>query len=173
MLSIIGINQTPFTMPALPKLDASKNCWANRLSIDSLGHDGRECGHGGSIAWVVRSRRSAGGIVGQGRRSGAREDGRRFRDVPSCARSGCSARGSLERPASRLRLRADVQILILQAMHALSDERCEYLIKDRLSFMRFLGLGLVDPVPDANTIWTFREALKKAAVDGLFQRFDE
>jgi hypothetical protein len=28
-------------------------------------------------------------------------------------------------------------------MHALSDERAEYLIKDRLSFMRFLGLGLV------------------------------
>ena len=36
--------------------------------------------------------------------------------------------------------------------------------------MRFLGLG----VPDANTIWTFREALKKAdAIDGLFRRFDE
>jgi transposase, IS5 family len=51
---------------------------------------------------------------------------------------------------------------------------CEYLIKDRLSFMRFLGLGLADAVPDANTIWTFREALKKAdAVDGLFARFDE
>jgi IS5 family transposase len=66
------------------------------------------------------------------------------------------------------------KVLILQAMHALPDERCEYLIKDRLSFMRFLGLGLVDPVPDANTIWTFREALKKAgAVDSLFQRFDE
>lgn len=65
------------------------------------------------------------------------------------------------------------KILILQAMHALSDERCEYLIKDRLSFMRFLGLGLADAVPDANTIWSFREALKKAdAVDGLFARFD-
>jgi IS5 family transposase len=66
------------------------------------------------------------------------------------------------------------KVLILQAMHALSDERCEYLIKDRLSFMRFLGLGLTDPVPDANTIWTFREALKRTdAVDGLFRRFDE
>jgi IS5 family transposase len=66
------------------------------------------------------------------------------------------------------------KVLILQAMHALSDERCEYLIKDRLSFMRFLGLGLSDPVPDANTIWTFREALKRTdAVDGLFRRFDE
>jgi IS5 family transposase len=66
------------------------------------------------------------------------------------------------------------KVLILQAMHSLSDERCEYLIKDRLSFMRFLGLGLADAVPDANTIWTFREALKKAgAIDGLFRRFDE
>jgi len=66
------------------------------------------------------------------------------------------------------------KILILQAMHALSDERCEYLIKDRLSFMRFLGLGLSDAVPDANTIWTFREALKRAgAVEALFQRFDQ
>ena len=66
------------------------------------------------------------------------------------------------------------KVLILQAMHSLSDERAEYLIKDRLSFMRFLGLGLADRVPDANTIWTFREALKKAdAVDRLFQRFDE
>ena len=66
------------------------------------------------------------------------------------------------------------KILILQAMHSLSDERTEFLIKDRLSFMRFLGLGLADSVPDANTIWTFREALKRAgAIDALFRRFDE
>jgi IS5 family transposase len=66
------------------------------------------------------------------------------------------------------------KVMILQAMHCLSDEHCEYLIKDRLSFMRFLGLGLADAVPDTNTIWTFREALKKAnAVDALFERFDE
>lgn len=65
------------------------------------------------------------------------------------------------------------KVLLLQAMHTLSDERCEYLIRDRLSFMRFLGMGLSDPVPDANTIWTYREALKRAgAVDRLFQRFD-
>ena len=30
------------------------------------------------------------------------------------------------------------KVLLLQTMHTLSDERCEYLIKDRLSFMRFL-----------------------------------
>src|ERR687894_2758226 len=65
------------------------------------------------------------------------------------------------------------KVLVLQASHSLSDARTEFLIKDRLSFMRFLGLGLTDPVPDANTIWTFREALKRAgAVDALFAHFD-
>jgi transposase, IS5 family len=65
------------------------------------------------------------------------------------------------------------KVLLLQAMHTLSDERCEYLIKDRLSFMRFLGLGLGDVVPDANTIWNFRETLKRSgAIEQLFARFD-
>jgi transposase, IS5 family len=65
------------------------------------------------------------------------------------------------------------KVLLLQAMHSLSDERAEYLIKDRLSFMRFLGLGLADAVPDANTIRNYREALKRAnAVQALFARFD-
>ena len=57
------------------------------------------------------------------------------------------------------------KVLVIQASHSLSDERTEYLITDRLSFMRFLGLGLADPVPDANTIWTFREALTRAQLD--------
>jgi IS5 family transposase len=58
------------------------------------------------------------------------------------------------------------KVLVLQASHSLSDERTEFLVKDRLSFMRFLGLGLADPVPDANTIWTFREALTRAQIEG-------
>jgi len=68
--------------------------------------------------------------------------------------------------------------LVLQASHNLSDERTEYLIRDRLSFMRFLGLGLADTVPDANTIWTFREALTRArlagkpAIEVVFERFN-
>jgi IS5 family transposase len=66
------------------------------------------------------------------------------------------------------------KVLILQTLHSLSVERTEYLIKDRLSFMRFLGLGLADPIPDADTIWTFREALTKAgAIEALFRRFDQ
>src|SRR3954466_15009515 len=62
------------------------------------------------------------------------------------------------------------KILILQASHSLSDERTEFLIKDRLSFMRFLELGLSDAVPDANTVWTFREALTRATTANLRSR---
>lgn len=65
------------------------------------------------------------------------------------------------------------KVLVIQAINTLSDERTEYLINDRLSFMRFLGLGLSDRVPDAKTIWLFRERLTKVgAITALFARFD-
>ena len=65
------------------------------------------------------------------------------------------------------------KVLVIQAANNLSDERTEFLINDRLSFMRFLGLGLSDRVPDARTIWLFREKLTKAeAIKPLFDRFD-
>ncbi|MBS1098680.1 transposase, partial [Gluconobacter sphaericus] len=65
------------------------------------------------------------------------------------------------------------KILVIQTLHNLSDERTEYLINDRLSFMHFLGLGLSDRVPDAKTVWLFRERLTQAgAIEGLFNRFD-
>jgi len=65
------------------------------------------------------------------------------------------------------------KILVIQAANNLSDERAEFLINDRLSFMRFLGLSLSDRVPDARTIWLFRERLTKAgAINALFDRFD-
>jgi IS5 family transposase len=65
------------------------------------------------------------------------------------------------------------KILVVQAANTLSDERAEFLINDRLSFMRFLGLSLSDRVPDARTIWLFRERLTTAgAVKPLFERFD-
>ena len=64
------------------------------------------------------------------------------------------------------------KILVIQAMDNLSDER-EFLINDRMSFMRFLGLTLADRVPDARTIWLFREKLTSAgAIEGLLARFD-
>ena len=49
------------------------------------------------------------------------------------------------------------KVLAPSASHALSDERTELLIRDRLSFMRFLGLSLANPVLGANTIGVFRE----------------
>jgi transposase, IS5 family len=65
------------------------------------------------------------------------------------------------------------KVLIVQATNNLSDERAEFLINDRLSFMRFLGLGLADRVPDARTIWLFREKLTHAgAIKPLFDRFN-
>jgi transposase, IS5 family len=64
------------------------------------------------------------------------------------------------------------KVLVLQRLHNLSDEQTKFLIRDRLSFMRFLDLGLEDPVPDATTIWLFREALAEAGlIDKLFGRF--
>jgi IS5 family transposase len=63
--------------------------------------------------------------------------------------------------------------LVLQALYNLSDEQMEYQLRDRLSFMRFLGLSLEDRVPDATTLWLYREALVKAgAVEKLFADFD-
>jgi len=63
------------------------------------------------------------------------------------------------------------KILVIQTLNNLSDERTEYLINDRISFMRFLGLGLSDRVPE--TVWLFRERLTQAgSIGGLFNRFD-
>ena len=55
----------------------------------------------------------------------------------------------------------------------MADEQTEFQTRDRLSFMRFLDLDLHGRVPDARTIWLFREQRTKAhAVDVLFTRFD-
>jgi IS5 family transposase len=66
------------------------------------------------------------------------------------------------------------RILVLPALYSLSDEQAEFQQRDRLSFMRFVGLALHQSVPDAKTIWLYRERLKQAgAIEGLFRRFDE
>src|SRR4051812_12616808 len=63
--------------------------------------------------------------------------------------------------------------LVLQALYNLSDDQIEYQIRDRLSFMRFLGLSLEDRVPDATTVWLYREKLAQAGlVEALFDAFD-
>jgi transposase, IS5 family len=63
------------------------------------------------------------------------------------------------------------KVLVLQILYTLSDDQTE--LKDRLSFMRFVGLALHDPVPDAKTIWLYREQLARAgAAEKLFARFE-
>lgn len=66
------------------------------------------------------------------------------------------------------------KVLVLQQLHNLSDDRIEYQIRDRFSFMRFLGLELEDRVPDAKTVWLFRDRLKDLSLtEVLFARFHE
>src|SRR6185436_13202434 len=56
------------------------------------------------------------------------------------------------------------RMLVLQALNNLSDEQVEYQVRDRLSFSRFLGLAIEDSIPDATTLWLFREKLAKAGL---------
>src|SRR4029077_14004638 len=66
------------------------------------------------------------------------------------------------------------RMLVLQALHNLSDEQAEYQVRDRFSFTRFLQLGIEDSIPDATTLWLFREKLAKAGlIEKLFERFDQ
>ena len=61
------------------------------------------------------------------------------------------------------------KVLVLQHMYNLADEQTEYQIRDRYSFCRFLGLTPEGRVPDARTIWLFRERLKtQELVEELF-----
>ena len=64
------------------------------------------------------------------------------------------------------------KVLVLQKFHGLSDEATELQIKDRLSFLSFLGLRLGDEVPDCNTIWDFKELIEKNGRDGSGKLFD-
>ena len=63
--------------------------------------------------------------------------------------------------------------IVLCALYNLSDDQVEYQIRDRLSFTRFLGLGLEDKVPDAKTVWLYREQLAQAGmIATVFDTFD-
>lgn len=71
-----------------------------------------------------------------------------------------------------------VKLLVLQQLYNLSDDALEYQVLDRTSFLRFLDLEHSPRVPDAKTIWVWRERLKthdligdiSAAVSGQLDR---
>ncbi len=65
------------------------------------------------------------------------------------------------------------KMLILQRLYNISDAELEYQVHDRLSFMKFLHLGLEDQIPDATTIGLFREQLTQLGlIEALYLRFE-
>ena len=65
------------------------------------------------------------------------------------------------------------KMLILQQLFSLSDEEVEFQVNDRRSFEEFVGLGVMNSIPDATTVAIFRERLRKAGViEELFEMFE-
>jgi len=53
------------------------------------------------------------------------------------------------------------KILVLQHFYNISNDQTEFCINDRFSFMQFLNLQLGQRVPDAKTIWHFKNELSR------------
>lgn len=98
-------------------------------------------------------------------------DWERFRPLLEAALAKPARGPGGPRPNDPLKL---FKALLVQRFYNLSDEQTEYQINDRLSFQQFIGWTLADKIPDANTLWDFREALVAAgAFEKLFALFDE
>ncbi len=64
------------------------------------------------------------------------------------------------------------KVLILQSLYNLADGQTEFQIRDRFTFLRFLGLTPESRIPDEKTIWLFRESVKARGLQGeLFETF--
>lgn len=59
-----------------------------------------------------------------------------------------------------------VRIVFLQALYNLSDEAFEHQLLDRLSFQHFCRLDGALNVPDARTVWRFKQRLAAGALGG-------
>ena len=60
-----------------------------------------------------------------------------------------------------------VKILVLQQLYNLADDALEYQLLDRRSFLQFLELIESSSIPDAKTIWLFRDRLAQAGAGTL------
>ena len=58
-------------------------------------------------------------------------------------------------------------MLVLQQLFNLSDDELEFQVNDRRSFEEFVGLGVMNNIPDATTVALFRERLRKAGAPRL------
>lgn len=61
------------------------------------------------------------------------------------------------------------KVLVFQYLYRFSDDQTEFQIRDRYSFCRFLDLFPEGGVPNARTIWLFRERVKQTKlIENLF-----
>jgi len=65
------------------------------------------------------------------------------------------------------------KMALLQDLHNISDDATEYLVNDRLSFQRFLGMELGEKSPDSKTLWLFKEMLGVDGTRELFGMFNQ
>ena len=66
------------------------------------------------------------------------------------------------------------KMLIIQRLYNLSDEQVEFQVRDRWTFLRFVGISHDGIVPDAKSVWLFKEQLKQLnLVDHLFDCFED
>jgi hypothetical protein len=68
------------------------------------------------------------------------------------------------------------KVLVLQKFHGLSDDATEEHIFDRTSFKNFLGLRIGDDIPDAKTLWDFKQRIEADEREGsrkLFEAFGQ
>ena len=79
----------------------------------------------------------------------------------ACPRADRSKGGRPPYPTEAL-----VRMVFLQGLYNLSDEQCEHQILDRLSFQRFCRLDGALHIPDARTLWAFRQRLAQGGLGG-------
>lgn len=65
------------------------------------------------------------------------------------------------------------KILFLQRLYDLSDDEMEFHLLDRKSFQKFLDIEKEDRIPDAKTIWVFRERINEEQLEKvLFEKLN-
>ncbi|NZD59468.1 transposase, partial [Sphaerotilus montanus] len=79
----------------------------------------------------------------------------------ACPRADRSKGGRPPYPTEAL-----VRMVFLQGLYNLSDEQCEHQVLDRLSFQRFCRLDGALNIPDARTLWNFRQRLAEGGPGG-------
>lgn len=59
-----------------------------------------------------------------------------------------------------------VRLVFIQSLYNLSDEDCEYQVLDRMSFQHFCRLAGELHIPDARTLWRFKQQLAQGGLGG-------